>query len=88
MTTYITHIRMSPPNANDHQQISEVRWSQPGETGECSRAAMVEFINKGNAVFVHGTPDAQVGVVNADPPYLRTHADRVWTNNLLSLPRF
>jgi hypothetical protein len=49
---------------------------------------MVEFINKGNAVFVHGTPDAQVGVVNGTPPYLRTYADGVWTNNLLSLPRF
>jgi len=49
---------------------------------------MVEFIDKGEAVFVHGAPDAQVGVVHADPPYLRTYADRVWTNNLLSLPRF
>ncbi|HZL04955.1 MAG TPA: DUF3892 domain-containing protein [Coriobacteriia bacterium] len=88
MTTYITHIRMSPPNASDHEHISEVRWSQPGSGGECSRAAMVEFIDKGEAVFVHGAPDAQVGVVHADPPYLRTYADRVWTNNLLSLPRF
>jgi hypothetical protein len=88
MTTYITHIRMSPPNANDHEHIAELRWTQPAETGECSRSAMVEFINKGNAVFVHGTPDAQVGVVNGTPPYLRTYADGVWTNNLLSLPRF
>ena len=88
MTTYITHIRMSPPNSNEHQHIYEVRWSQPGETGECSRSAMVEFINKDNVGFVHGAPDAQVGVVNATPSYLRTYADGVWTNNPLSLPRF
>lgn len=88
MATYITHVRMSPPSSNDHQHIAEVRWSQPGQTGECTRAAMVDFVNKGNAVFVHGSPDAQVGVVNASPPYLRTHADGNWTNNLLSLPRF
>jgi len=49
---------------------------------------MVEFIDKGEAVFVRGAPDAQVGVVDADPRYLRTYADGVWTNNLLSLPRF
>ena len=88
MTTYMTHIRMSPPNSNDHEHIAEVRWSQLTQTGECTRAAMVEFINKGNATFVHDTPDARVGVVNASPPYLRTYADGVWTNNLLSLPRF
>jgi hypothetical protein len=88
VTTYITYIRMSPPNSTDHQHISEVRWSQPGQTGECSRAAMVEFINKGNPVFVQGTPDVQVGVVDSNPPYLRTYADGNWSNNLLSLPRF
>lgn len=49
---------------------------------------MVEFVEKGNAVFVRGNPDARVGVVNAIPPYLRTYADGKWTNNLLSLPRF
>jgi hypothetical protein len=88
VTTYITHIRMSPPNSNDHEHIAEVRWSQPNETGECSRSAMVDFINKGNAVYVQGRPDVQVGVVKTTPPYLRTHADGNWNNNLLSLPRF
>lgn len=88
MTTYITHVRMSPPDSNDHQHISEVRWSQPAEIGNCSRAAMVDFINQGNSVFVQGSPDVRVGVVNASPPHLRTHSDGNWTNNLLSLPRF
>lgn len=88
MATYITHVRLSPPNSNDHQHITNVRWSQPGQTGDSTRAAMVEFVNNGNSVLVRGNPDAQVGVVKATPPYLRTHADGVWTNNLLSLPRF
>ncbi|MVW64244.1 DUF3892 domain-containing protein [Massilia sp. NEAU-DD11] len=28
---------------------------------------------------------ANVGVVEANPPYIRTYADGVWTDNLLSL---
>jgi hypothetical protein len=39
-------------------------------------------------VYVHGIRDVQVLVVNANPPYLRTHADGQWSNNLLALPRF
>jgi hypothetical protein len=73
VSTYITGVRMSPSTANDHEHISEVRWGQPG---------------KSNAVYVHGSPDGSVGVVCVMPPYLRTHADGNWTNNLLSLPRF
>jgi len=49
---------------------------------------MVEFINKGNSVYVQAGPDVRVGVVDATPPYLRTYADGNWNNNLLSLPRF
>ena len=88
MATYITHVRLSPPNSNEHEHITHVRWWQPSETGECTKSAMVDFINKGNAVFVSGNPDVRVGVVNGNPPYLRTYADKQWTNNLLSLPRF
>lgn len=88
MTTYITHIRMSPPSANDHEHITHVQWRQQLNTGTTTRAAMVDFIDEGNSVYVGGTPDAAVGVVRADPPYLRTHADGQWNNNLLSLPHF
>lgn len=88
MTTYITHIRLSPPASNDHRHIVNVKWSQAGQVGQSTRAAMVDFINEGNAVFVHGNPSARVGVVKATPPYLRTYADQNWTNNLLALPRF
>jgi|JI10StandDraft_1071094.scaffolds.fasta_scaffold106269_5 hypothetical protein len=88
MSTYITHVRLSPPNSNDHQHITHVRWQQTSKSGESTKAAMVAFIQEGNTVWVAGPPDAQVGVVNGNPPYLRTHADGQWTNNLLSLPRF
>jgi len=33
MTTYITHIRTSPPHSNDDQHIADVRWSQPADKG-------------------------------------------------------
>jgi hypothetical protein len=88
MATYITHIRLSPPTSNDHQHITDVRWEQSADSGHCTRQAMVHFIDNGNAVYVRGNPDAQVGVVKGNPPYLRTYADSQWTNNLLSLPRF
>jgi len=86
--TFITSIRMSPSTANDHEHIAEVRWEQPGKNNTCTRQAMIDFIDKGNAVYGHGSPDARVGVVRVTPPYLRTQADGNWTNNLLSLPRF
>lgn len=88
MTTYITHIRLSPPTSTNHEHITHVRWWQDGNVGECTRATMVQHIDERNWVYVGGNPDAQVGVVRATPPYLRTFADGRPTNNLLSLPRF
>jgi hypothetical protein len=88
MTTYITAVHMTPITANDHEHISHVQWSQPGRSGTDSREEMIAFIDKGNAVYVQGPPDAKVGVVAGSPRFLRTHADGYWTNNLLSLPRF
>jgi hypothetical protein len=50
---------------------------------------MVEWINSGGEAFVSsGARVLRVGVVNALPPYIRTYADQVWTDNLLALPRF
>jgi hypothetical protein len=45
-------------------------------------------ISSGNVVDQIGNY-VDVGVVRppVGPPYLRTHADGVWTNNLLALPR-
>ena len=77
---------------NGHEHIASVRWKNPssGQMGENTRAAMVEWIRdkKGDARVSDGRDSVKVGVVNSSPPYLRTHADGKWTNNLLSLPRF
>ena len=74
-----------------HQHIASVRWINPetAVTGETSRAGMVDWIrNRGGQAFVSdGTRSVWVGV-DGTPPYIRTHADGVWTDNLLALPTF
>jgi hypothetical protein len=74
-----------------HEHIQSVKWINPSDSkaGQTSRAGMVEFIEKGNrAVVGEGSQQVEVGVVNATPKYIRTHADGEWTNNLLALPRY
>jgi Protein of unknown function (DUF3892) len=75
-----------------HEHIGEVRWINPKnqETGQSTREAMVAFLRKaGNRAYVtEGQRKVEIGVVDADPPYIRTYADEVWTNNLLALPRY
>ncbi len=75
-----------------HQHIGAVAWTNPasGVTGQSTRAAMVTFLLvPGNRAYVtDGQHTVEVGVVDADPPYIRTHADGVWTDNLLALPRY
>ena len=87
---YITHIRTASGNSNEH--ITHVRWLQPdnNQVGESSIPTMVDWIDHkgGIAKVKEGNRIVDVGVVHADPPYLRTHADGTWTNNLLALPRF
>jgi hypothetical protein len=88
---YITAVHMS--GGAGHEHIGAVRWRNPttGNTGENTRAEMVDWIkNKGGDARVRDDAgnDVRVGVVNATPPYLRTFADGVWTDNLLALPRY
>jgi hypothetical protein len=87
---YIYAVRLD--RADHHEHITSVRWKNPdsGASGQSSKAEMVNWItNKKGAAYVCGNGHlARVGVVNADPPYIRTHADGVWTDNLLALPRF
>lgn len=75
-----------------HEHIGEVKWRNPdsGATGATSRAGMVKFIrdDNGRAYVTDGQNTVWVGVVNATPPYIRTYADKVWTDNLLALPRY
>jgi hypothetical protein len=91
MTVYIIAVQMSPPSANSHEHIAYVKWEQPdgGGVTVSSRAQMVSWINQGGDARVRDPQgEVQVGVVDANPPYLRTYADNRYTDNLLSLPRF
>jgi hypothetical protein len=75
-----------------HEHIGEVKWRNPdsGAIGSSSRSAMVKFIrdDDGQAYVTDGSNKVWVGVVEASPPYIRTYADKVWTDNLLALPRY
>lgn len=86
---YITAIRMSPGGTR-HEHIVSVKWRNltDGVTKESTVAAMVDWIenNKGEAKVTDGRHTVSVGVVNH--AYLRTFADSVWSDNLLSLPRY
>lgn len=86
---YVTavHIDGSPL----HEHITSVQWRNPdtGATGQSTREQMVEWIRAGNLAYVSdGVRAVQVRVVEARPPYIRTWADGVWSDNLLALPRY
>ena len=73
--------------------VTNFRWlnSTSGVAGTSSTANMVAWLEKGNSLFVGG-PDGKVsvGVVRpaAGTPYLRSFANKQWTDNLKALPRF
>jgi len=90
MAVYITQIHLV--DGFQHEHIARVRWQDTQnstQTGEASRQEMVDWINGGGQAYVsQGGHTVAVGVVNANPPYIRTHADGIWTDNLLALPQF
>jgi len=76
-----------------HEHIAKVRWknADDGSSGESTRAEMVDFIGRkgGSAYVCAGNAHvAKVGIVDGNQSYLRTHADGVWSDNLLALPRY
>jgi hypothetical protein len=88
----ITAIRLS--GGTTHQHIVRLWWTNPadGESGDNSRAEIVLFIEQKNGkAYVEDSRGrrADVGVVTPahGAKYLRTHADGVWTDNLLALPQ-
>ena len=87
---HIYAVRLS--GGSGHQHITRVRWKNPDTDalGENTRDEMVVWIRdkNGKAYVCGGGHLARVLVVNANPPYIRSHADGVWTDNLLALPRF
>ena len=93
MTVRITHVRFST-TSKTHETITDYKWTNPSTnaTGSSTKAAMVDWMDNqnGRAIVGSGSSQVNVGVVHPDSsqPYLRTHADGKWSNNLLSLPTF
>ena len=76
---------------NKYEHLSDVKWEYrtTGATGKSSRAEMVKWFDEdGDARVTKGQSYVPVKVVKATPPYIRTFADGVWTDNLLALPTY
>ncbi|MGD0447482.1 MAG: DUF3892 domain-containing protein [Candidatus Dormibacteria bacterium] len=89
MTVYVTAI--SPSTARQHEHIGEIRWldSSHSTSNTMSMARSIAWLREGNKLFVAGDKGpAEVRVVDATPPHLRTVADGNYTDNLLALPRY
>lgn len=91
MTIYITKVHLVGGTAHEH--IAEVGWENRStkETGTSTRQQVVVWLegdNANQARVADGQSFVAVGVVNATPKYIRTHADGKWTDNLLALPRY
>jgi hypothetical protein len=88
---YITKIHMVGEE-EDHAHIAEVQWTNPGNgnTGKSNVDQVVEWPRKPGteARVTDGKKEMLVGIVETDPPHIRTHADGKPTNNLLALPRY
>ncbi|GAA3663778.1 DUF3892 domain-containing protein [Microbacterium marinilacus] len=93
MAIEITHIRFGGTQRT-HDEIVRYksRDNSNGKTYEDDKPSLVAWVDEdGNNAYVgSGSNRVPVGVVkpNDTDPYLRTHADGKWTNNLLSLPTF
>lgn len=84
-----THIRLA--GGTRHEHIVRIGWTNPDThaTGESSREEMGSWIRRGGVALVtDGLHSVRVHVVNANPPYVQTYHDGIWTDNLLALPRF
>lgn len=90
---FIVGIHMSG-RGHYHEHIEEVKWQNPEtkEVGQTTVSRMVDWIDreKGVAKVTDGKRTVDVGVVRpvSGAAYLRTYADGVWTDNLLSLPKY
>lgn len=89
MTIYFTAI--TPSHASQHTHIAGVRWldSDRSISKTMTTSEAIQWLRQGYTALVAGDERAaQVHVVEATMPYLRTVADGNYTDNLLSLPRY
>jgi hypothetical protein len=92
MSIEITHVRYSGTQKT-HESITDYKWvdREGGGTGSSTKPNLVAWLDNNNvAVVGSGAQQVRVGSVHPErsPAYLRTYADKIWTNNLLSLPTF
>lgn len=82
----ITCINLSHTGGR-HEHITHVGNPAVWGATKLAVAQVIANIKSGHTFFVrdHNGKRANVGVVNANPPYIRTYADNVWTDNLLAL---
>jgi hypothetical protein len=80
-------------HADPHHAISHLGWvnEQTGETGQSTRLAVYEWIKDQSGIaYVQNTNGDRARVGTREhgngTKYLQTHADQVWTDNLLALP--
>lgn len=91
MVWAITAVRMQ--GGQHHAHITDVAWlnTDTGVKGQSTTATMVEFVSEQNKPVRVGSLNGWVAVGVVRPadgkPYLRSHADNVWSDNLLELPR-
>jgi len=86
---YITAVHMD--KGEDHSHISKVKlWDDvKGKTIELAVWEVMLHIRLEQSVFVkNGSSKIPVVVVDETPPYIRTKADGIYTDNLLELPRY
>ena len=91
-THYIAAVHLS--GGSEHKHVTNMVWMNGStfKSGLNGTAEMVEFIeNKSGDVKVSdGQTAVPVGVVHPTDgkPYIRTHKDGKWTDNLLALPHY
>lgn len=88
----ITAIHLEGSPAHDHIGALQWRNLQSGATGQSTRQAVVDWLEESTANQAVVSRDGgwvYVGVwLDRGVKWLRTHADGVWSDNLLTLPRF
>lgn len=77
-----------------HSHIEDLRWIEDGtgDTGDSSRAQMVEWVERGGFAYTFDDsgdkPRLFVRTSAEGTKYVQTQADGIWQDNLLALPRF
>ncbi len=92
MAIQITNVRFSG-NDKTHETIVRYKWRDDtnGNVSDSDKPTTVGYLDRGIGAYVGtGANRVEVAVVreSGKQPFLRTHADGKWTNNLVNLPTF